>query len=90
MTTVTTSDVQRIKEGSALLTVDCPGCGRTVEFPVTLAARLSIDDEHALLRPKLTAKSADHRCGEEEDEKPAQLPLVPETDDESDAEEPGW
>lgn len=62
MTTDTDTDVQRITGGPAMLSLDCPDCGKTVQFPVTLAVHKSVDDQHSTLRPKLSAKAADHRC----------------------------
>jgi hypothetical protein len=51
-----------IGEGPALLQIHCPSCDQQVTFPVNIGGRLSVDDEHSTLRPKISAKSTDHRC----------------------------
>lgn len=59
---MTSSDSPQLNAGTYTLRVECPECRQTVEFPVELACRLTVDDEGSSLRPVLRAKKADHKC----------------------------
>lgn len=59
------NNVTVIDEGTYHLNVVCPDCDQTVMFPIELIAERKSRRDGAKLRPMISAKSAEHKCGGE-------------------------
>lgn len=52
-----------LTEGAHALELKCPECGRTVQFPIELSGRLTVDSLNGgKLKPVMSSKSLEHTC----------------------------
>jgi Holliday junction resolvase RusA-like endonuclease len=52
-----------LSEGAHALELKCPECGRTVQFPIELSGRLTVDSLNGgKLKPVMSSKSLEHTC----------------------------
>jgi hypothetical protein len=54
----------QVDPGPLTFNAPCPACGVVVYFPIELGARLTMDEGGAKLRPHMSSKSVEHRCGD--------------------------
>ena len=61
--TILKGDPMEITEGAHALTLTCPGCSRSVQFPIELTSRLTVDSLNGgKLKPVMSTKSLEHTC----------------------------